>query len=235
MRGVWLLPVALMAALALPLSAGPMNVGPPVGPILDLAGQTLQTGNNDWTQYTVTFVADHILTDITFAFRNDPGYTGFDDASVVDTTAGGSNEFVNGGFETGDLTGWNYDNVYGASFGGYVANAGCTGITPFPHGGSDGWCDGATQAYDAIDQAVATVIGDTYTISFWTTQFDTQGVAESVYQQLSTNGDVLDTGGNGVDTLVYEGPGIPAGAPEPGTIMLVGSVLAGVGLLRRRK
>jgi len=222
----------------------PHNVAAPLGAILDLAGSPLQTGNNDWTLYSTGFTATGLTTDITFAFRNDPGFTAFDDASI--STGGGPNLFVNGGFETGTLPPWTYDNVYGAPFGGSVTSTGtpggCAGVTPYPHSGTFGWCDGATQAYDAIDQTVATTPGDVYTISFWQTQNDTTGTPETIYQQLSDNGcyDTTDTsatchggtGGNGIDTLVYAQQGIPAPAPEPATITLLATGLIGAGVKR---
>jgi hypothetical protein len=207
--------------------ASPSNVGPPAGAILDLAGDPI---SSSFTLYTVDFTAGVADTDITFAFRNDPAYTAMDDVSVVDLTNPAGNLIVNGGFETGDLTGWTYDNVYGASYGGGVASGGCSLLGIYD--GSYEWCDGATQAYDAIDQVIPTTVGDVYQVSFYTASF-----GGSVYQQLSTNGDVTDTSGNGIDTLVYAQAGLPppAGIPEPVSMVLIGTGLLGLGLLRRRR
>jgi hypothetical protein len=211
---------------------------------LDLAGLPLPTV---WTQYSVKFTAAFAATDITFLFRNDPGWTGFDDVSV--TTGGGPNLILNPGFElnTGNPpTDWTYDNVFGATFGGSVTSnvTGCNGLTPYPHTGSNAWCDGATQAYDAIDQIIPTTIGALYTISFWQNQITTVGgVNPTIYQHISTNG-CVDTGGitcpngtqgNGIDTLVYVGSTIPTPTPEPSYLPLLGFGLLGAIPVIRRK
>ena len=77
-------------------------------------------------------------------FQHGPGSLGMDDVTIT-SWAG----FVDGGFETGSLSPWGYDNVYGVSFAGVVSN-GCQGMPN--HAGSFVWCDGATQGYDAINQ-----------------------------------------------------------------------------------
>ena len=204
----------LMASAAF---AGPSNLGPPPGWFYSLTGQPI---NSSYVQYTTSFVATGSITNLTFAFREDPAFIYLDDVSL--TTGGGPELITNGGFEAGPVgsnapTGWQYLNVYGATFGGVVA-------TNNPHSGSNNYYDGAVQAYDAINQYLHTTAGATYTLSFW--EADDSGSA-GVYQPLSTNGDVTDTNGNGIDLFVYEAGHTPA-VPEPATWALM---LAGVGLL----
>jgi hypothetical protein len=211
--------------------AGPMNLGPPAGAILDLAGTPDPTV---YTNYTVSFVAAAANTDLTFALRDDPGFLGLDNISVVDNTTSSGNLVVNGSFETGDLDPWTEDNIYGAFFAGQVATScpyATVGVTFGPEDGSYQWCDGSTQAYDAIDQNIATTVGNTYTVSFWLDSFN----SPATFQQLSTNGDVADSNGNGADILVYAQSQLPAAAPEPAPMMMLAGGLLGLGALRRRR
>jgi len=109
-------------------------------------------------------------------------------------------------------------------FGGLVDNSD-------PHSGSLNYSDGAEQGYDSITQAIATTVGTTYTISFWLDE--DSGL--KTFSRLSTNGNVLDGGGNGVDLLVYAGT-VPTLAPEPASIELLAvGLLAVAGCLRRKK
>jgi hypothetical protein len=210
--------------------ASPVNEPPPAGAILDLNGQPI---TNNQQSYSVSFTATVADTAITFAFRQDPSYVSFSNASLTDLTTSSSNLLANGEFSGGIYTnngnsatpiGWIYANIYGAAAGGRV-NSGC-GV-----GGSNCWYDGAVQAYDAISQTVATNIGDTYQISF-----NLNGGSGGFYSDLSTNGNVTGTGGNGIDVLAYAGAGLPVagGVPEPSTwaMMLMG--FAGLGFAARR-
>jgi hypothetical protein len=226
---------AMVAAASLVVpsiaSAQANNDPPPLGAILDLNGTPI---TNAQQLYTVNFTAAVANTAITFAFRQDPSFESFSAASVVDLTTSSGNLLLNGNFASATLgtssaADWTYANVYGATYGG-VVDAGC-GV-----GGSNCWYDGAVQAYDAISQTIATNIGDTYQISF---NLNGGGIntPTGLYQDLSTNGDTSDTGGDGIDVLVYAQAGLPApgNTPEPGTLVLFGSGLFGMaGLLRRK-
>jgi hypothetical protein len=208
-------PGANTAANAAPNTAA--NNGPPPGAIKDLNGTAIPGGGNDtYQQYTVSFTAADISsTAITFAFREDPAFISFSNASVVDLAGNGTNLLVNGDFSQGTV-GWTYSNQYGASSGGYV-QASC-GVGSTPTHVVNCWYDGAVQAYDAISQPIATVPGRNYQISFWVA--DNSGcvtypngvptpISPCNFSDLSTNGDNSDTGGNGINVTVYAQAGLP--------------------------
>jgi hypothetical protein len=231
----------LVAALSLLVAhqahAGPMNLGPPSGAILDLTGQPLP--NAGYVQYSVDFTASSTMTNVSFAFRNDPGFFGLDDVTLLNKTTSTPVPVVNGGFESGIVgnnapVGWTYLNTFGAAFSGIVQTAAGAGIPA--HTGTNLYYDGATQAYDGITQGFATIVGDTYTVSFWLIN-QNKNLALTNFSRLSTNGDVTDTHGNAADVLVYAGaiPTMPT--PEPATITLLGIGIAGMAgyRLRRRK
>ncbi len=224
-------------ALAVGLTfAGPAfalgsNNGPPAGAILDLNGQTINHNSSSLATESVNFTASLANTAITFAFREDPAYILFGNASLIDDTTSSSNLLANGNFSGGTYTnngnsftpnGWTYANIYGAAAGGLVTT--CAGF-------SSGYCwrDGAVQAYDAISQTVATTAGDQYTLSF--SYWDNGSL--STFSDLSTNGDTTNPGGNGVDILAYAQAGLPPpSVPEPAALGLMGMALAGVGATR---
>ncbi|MCA7117926.1 MAG: PEP-CTERM sorting domain-containing protein [Acidibrevibacterium sp.] len=208
------------------------NEPPPLGAILDLNGQPIPYAAPQG--YSVDFTAGVANTAITFAFRDDPAFISFSDASVINLTAGnGVNLLTNGDFSGGTYSdngnsltpiGWTYANVYGASFGG-VVSAGC-GV-----GGGDCWRDGAVGAYDAISQTIATTVGDNYQISFDVQE--SSGLAD--FSSLSTNGQT-GTSGNGIDVLAYAQAGLPpANVPEPASLSLLAAGAVGAFLARRRR
>ncbi|MGH9471057.1 MAG: PEP-CTERM sorting domain-containing protein [Terriglobia bacterium] len=224
--------MALAQAKTLPGGDPGNNNAPPVGAILDLNGTPIPGGGNGVTYqtYTVNFVANVANTAITFAFREDPAFESFEDASVVDQTTSSGNLLTNGDFSGGVYTdngnsatpdGWAYANIYGAFAGGVVST--CSNGNPC-------WYDGAVQAYDAISQTISTNIGNTYQISFLLADnsgCSTDGGPPCNFSDLSTNGDTTDTGGNGIDVLAYAQSGLPAPAPEASTMALLGLALFG--------
>ena len=223
--------LSLSAALCAPRASAQTNEPPPSGAILDLNGQTVNHGTA--VTESVNFTAALSSTDITFAFREDPAFISFSNVSLTDVTTGSSvNLIQNGNFALGsgsNATDWEYANVYGAIAGGEVSS-GCGG------GLATCWFDGAVQAYDAIDQFVATVIGDNYLLSF--VYSDDGGL--TTFSDLSTNGNITGTGGNGIDILAYAQAGLPPPGnvtPEPSSIVLLATgvlMLGGFFYYKRR-
>ena len=216
-------------------SATAMNNPPPVGAILDLGGsetgtaaQTINHGSA--VTESVSFTGGVTSTNITFAFREDPAYISFSNVMLVDTTNPSGNLITNGDFSSGsgnNATNWSFVNVYGAAASGVVSSS-CGG------GFATCWFDGSVQAYDAITQVVGTTIGDNYTLSFGYS--DDGGYTN--FSDISTNGNVTGTGGNGVDILAYAQAGIPAASatPEPQSLALTANGLFGaLGVWRRRR
>jgi hypothetical protein len=206
------------------------NNGPPPGAIMDLNGTAIPGGGNDtYQQYTVNFTANIANTAITFAFREDPAFISFANASVVDLSVdNGTNLLANSDFSQGTVgstpVGWTYSNQYGASSGGLVESG-----SSFCYTYSFCWYDGAVQAYDAISQSIATVPGHNYQISFWVA--DNSGCATEPagtacnFSDLSTNGNTTGTGGNGINVTVYA----QAGLPPPNQTLTVNLLDSGTG------
>jgi hypothetical protein len=226
------------AALSAPSAfAVANNDPPPTGAILDLGGaetgtSALSVNHGTAVTESVSFAAALSSTDITFAFREDPAFISFSNVSLTNTTTGSStNLILNPNFALGSgesPTDWTFVNVYGAEASGVVSSD-CGG------GLATCWYDGSVQAYDAIDQFVATTLGDTYLLSF---QYSDDG-GLTTFSDLSTNGDTTNTGGNGIDILAYAQAGLPpagGATPEPSSIILAATgLLSMFGVRRQRK
>jgi hypothetical protein len=217
-----LLASAALISLAMTGAArAQVNEPPPSGAILDLNGQPI---SSTAVQYSVSFTATQSSTDISFAFRDDPAFLSFSNVSVVDSLAPNNNLLTNGDFSGGVYTdngntavpvGWTYENQYNATFPGVIEN----GV----------WVDGSVQAYDALSQLITTVIGDSYTISFFLSEDNEEGY--TTYSDISTNGS--GSGGNGIDVLTYASGSFNINqVPEPASFLVLGAGLLGVAAAR---
>jgi len=77
-------------------------------------------------------------------------------ASAAAVSASAAELVTNGGFETGDLSGWSL-----------TGNTGFSGVVSSPHSGAFAFSDGAVNSPGLLSQTVATIAGQSYDFSFW--------------------------------------------------------------------
>lgn len=163
---------------------------------------------------------------------------------------------TNGGFETGDLTGWTFTAAAsGSNF--YVGEPANSGNNAAVFGA------GIPGAYDTISQTLATQAGGSYLLNFYLTDEDTPSPDGANFEVLwdgisilnvpgtaaafnymeytlpvrGAGSDILSFGGYNVDSFYALDDVNVAPTPEPNTFWLLGSgmlVLIGIERLRRR-
>jgi hypothetical protein len=125
------------------------------------------SGQQPYTLYSFTLTATNTTTRLTAFFRQDSAHWGVDGVWSTPVSSPGMELAVNGGFETGDFTGWTIVGQQGLFAAGQVA-AGTPGATTRDsHSGSFYYFDGAVGGVDGIPQSFGTTIGEDYDLSFW--------------------------------------------------------------------
>lgn len=233
---------------------GVTNGDAPTGCIWDLFDTHGASTLPSYTFFTTSFVASGSSEFVSFAFRETPAYFAFDDAcvssSAISSSSCAGNLLSSPGFEApGTAFGQNcnHDNSLGcppgwgawiqpidtSAIGQIATNSSTYGCNVQAHSGTNFWCDGSVQGYDAIYQQLnGLTVGTTYNIGFWL-----QDDSGSPITAANTGGS------NQIDALVYAGTSLPVGTiplstPEPSTLALVAVGLAGTVVRvrqRRRK
>ena len=183
-------------------------------------------------------------------------------AAVATLLAGGAraDQIVNGGFETGDFTGWTVVDPSGFTVVTPTFTSPTNGLTYTPHSGTYFAALGAESADGTVSQTFADVAGKSYDVSF---ELASDGLTPNDIAvtgpgslSLPTMTDVLASPytfyfgfftGSGSDTITFterDDPGffslddvsVTGTVPEPTTwaTMILGLGFAGAALRRRR-
>ena len=131
------------------------------GPLFSVTNPT-STTYPSYVCYAYTWVATGLSAALAFFFRHDPGGWMVDEIQVYH---GLTQLIVNGGFESGSLSGWNYSGTCSVYIG--TAYSGSS----YAKAGSYYYYDRCSQNGDTMSQSFVTVPGDTYVISFWMTNY----------------------------------------------------------------
>lgn len=184
-------------------------------------------------------------------------------AAVATLLAGGAraDQIVNGGFETGDFTGWTVVDPSGFTIVTATFTSPTNGLTYTPNSGTYFAALGAENGDGTVSQTFADVAGATYNVSFYLASdgltpndFAVNGpgalfiptqtdITASPY--LEYFGTFTGTGSDTITFIARDDPGFLSlddvsvtlvAVPEPATwaTMILGLGLAGVALRRRR-
>jgi hypothetical protein len=215
-----LIAMALVGAAVIPNVAAAQQA--PTGYVYDV---TLASGygpaSSSYTLYKETFTATLAETTVAWAFREDPGYVSFDDASVS-LAGGGPNLLSDPGFESAALgsdappawTVFATPDTIGPT--GVVQSSATTEYGTRPHTGSNYWFDGSIGGYDGLAQTIHTTIGQAYTISFYLADTSGHNYCNNYYCSPY------------LDASVYAGNGLPQGVKVFGDGVDGGVTLGGV-------